>query len=165
MHTYSGAPIAHELGNGVSGAAVLVTLADDGTIERELIELSSPALHDVEVDLTGAKSARDAVKRAGTHLAECSGIVRLRLTGRVVPDIVLQRDDFVRLVPSADELLLDWEAEVDVDLDELAEEQTVRGQFVRDVLASRSLSDERQQRVLLTGLRALAGSDVLEGPR
>jgi hypothetical protein len=83
----------------------------------------------------------------------------------VAPDIVLQRDDFVGLVSSADDLLLDWDADVDVDLDELAAEQTVRGQFVRDVLASRSLSDERRQRVLLTGLRALAGSNVLEGPR
>ncbi len=163
MHTYPGAPIAHELGNGATGTAVLITLADDGTIERAQLELSSPALHDLEVDLTGAKSARDAVKRAGASLAECAGIVRLRLNGRVAPDILLQRDDFVGLVPSADDLLLDWEAEVDVD--ELVEEQTVRGQFVRDVLASRDLSDERRQRVLLIGLRALGGSDVLEGPR
>jgi exonuclease SbcD len=165
MHTYAGAPIAHELGNGVRGGAVLVTLADDGTIEREHIELSSPGLHDVEVDLTGAKSARDAVKRAGALPEKRSGVVRLRLTGRVAPDLVLQRDDFLRLVSSADDLLLDWEAEVDVDLDELAEEQTVRGQFVRDVVTSQQFSDERRQRVLLIGLRALAGSDALEGPR
>lgn len=165
MHTYPGAPIAHELGCAATGTAVLVTLADDGTIEREQLELSSPALHDVEVDLSGAKSARDAVKRAGDSLAKRSGVVRLRLTGRVAPNIVLQRDDFVGLVPNADDLLLDWKTEVDIDLDELFEEQTVRGQFVRDVLASPNLSDDGQQRVLLIGLRALAGSNVLEGPR
>lgn len=165
MHTYPGAPIAHEPGNGATRTAALITLADDGTIEREQLDLSSPGLQDIEVDLTGAKSARDAVKRVAASVARGSGTVRLRLTGRVVPDIVLQREDFLGLVPSADDLLLGWKAEVDVDLDELAEEQTVRGQFVRDVLASRDLSDERQQRVLLMGLRALAGSDVLEGPR
>ena len=165
MHTYPGAPIAHDLGNGASGAAVLVTLAADGTIERELIELSSPPLHDVAVDLTGAKSARDAVKRAEASLAASSGTVRLRLTGRMAPDIVLQRDDFAGLVPGADDLLLDWDVEVDVDLDALAEEQTVRGQFIRDVMDSRSLSDDGRQRVLLIGLRSLAGSDVLERPR
>ena len=92
-------------------------------------------------------------------------MVCLRLTGRVAPDLVLQQDDFLGLVSSADDLLLDWDAEVDVDLDELAEEQTVRGQFVRDVLASRQLGEERRQRILLIGLRALAGCDVLEGPR
>lgn len=165
IHTYPGAPIAHEPGNGATGAAVLIRLADDGTIEREQLELSSPPLHDVKVDLTGAKSARDAVKRAAASLAECSGTVRLHVTGRVAPDIVLQRDDLLGLVPSADDLLLDWKAEVDVDLEDLVEEQTVRGQFVRDVLAARDLGDDRKQRVLLIGLRALAGSDVLEGPR
>ncbi len=165
MHTYPGAAIAHWPGNATTGAAILVTLADDGTIDREHIELASPPLHDIEVDLTGVKSARDAVKRAGAALAGCAGVVRLRLTGRVAPDIVLQRDDFLRLVATVDDLLLDWGAEVDIDLDDLADEQTVRGQFVRDVLGSRNLSDDRRQRVLLIGLRALAGSDVLEGPR
>jgi DNA repair protein SbcD/Mre11 len=165
MHTYPGAPIAHEPGIGATGTAALVTLAHDGTIERELLELPSPRLHDVEVDLTGTKSVPDAVKRVGASMAGCSGTVRLRLFGRVSPDVVLQRDDFLGLVSNADDLLLDWDAQAEVDLDELASEQTVRGQFVRDVLASQSLSDQRQQRVLLMGLRALAGSDVLEGPR
>jgi hypothetical protein len=81
----------------------------------------------------------------------------------VSPEIELRREDFLRLVSSADDLLLDWDA--DVDLDELADEQTVRGQFVRDVLASGHISDNRREHVLLIGLRALAGSDVLEGPR
>jgi exonuclease SbcD len=165
MHTYPGAAIGHEPGTAVTGGAVLVTLAEDGTIDREHIGLPSPPLHDIEVDLTGARSTRDAVKRAGAALAGCRGVVRLRLTGRVAPDIVLQREDFVRLAPAIDDLLLDWGAEIDVDLDDLTEEQTVRGQFVRDVLGSRNLSDDRHQRVLLIGLRALAGSDVLEGPQ
>jgi hypothetical protein len=165
MHTYAGAAIEHEFGNSTSGGAVLVTLADDGTIEREQIELSAPPLHDVEVDLTGAKSTRDVLKRAATALADRAGVVRLRLTGRVAADILVQRDDLVRLATQTDELLLDWQAEVDVHIEELADEQTVRGQFVRDVLATPSLSDQRRQRVLLIGLRALAGTDVLEAPR
>jgi hypothetical protein len=38
---------------------------------------------------------------------------------------------------------------------------TVRGQFVRDVLAA-SLDEVEQQRILVTGLRALDGRDDLE---
>ncbi len=165
MHTYPGAAIAHEPGNAATGAAVLLTLTDEGTIDREHIELTSPPLYDIEVDLTGVRSAREAMTRTQASLAGYSGVVRLRLTGRVAPDIVLQRDDFVRLVSTVDNLLLEWEAGVDIDRDDLADEQTVRGQFVRDVLASHSLSEEHRYRILLIGLRALAGSDVLEGPR
>ena len=32
------------------------------------------------------------MRRAGVSLAECSGNARLRLTGRVAPDLVLQRE-------------------------------------------------------------------------
>jgi hypothetical protein len=39
----------------------------------------------------------------------------------------------------------------------LALEQTVRGQFVRDVRADPTLTDDQRRRVLVTGLRALDG--------
>lgn len=47
---------------------------------------------------------------------------------------------------------------VDYDIAALAKERTVRGRFVRDVLAAGDLDDERRRRVLLTGLRALDGA-------
>ncbi len=43
------------------------------------------------------------------------------------------------------------------DLDALADERTVRGQFVRDVRADPSLDEDTRTRVLLAGLRALDG--------
>jgi hypothetical protein len=43
------------------------------------------------------------------------------------------------------------------DYDRLAEEQTVRGQFVRDVRSAADIDDEQRHRVLVTGLRALDG--------
>jgi exonuclease SbcD len=49
------------------------------------------------------------------------------------------------------------------DLDAIAGEATVRGQFVRDVLDSQ-LEPSLRQRVLVTGLRALDGRDDLEVP-
>jgi len=49
------------------------------------------------------------------------------------------------------------------DYDRLAEEPTVRGQFVRDVLAAAELTEDERRRVLVTGLRALDGrGDELE---
>ncbi len=48
------------------------------------------------------------------------------------------------------------------DIDTLAGERTVRGQFVRDVLAA-DLPEQERRRVLTTGLRALDGrTDELE---
>lgn len=164
VHTYPGAPIAHDFGNGATGGAALLTL-DDGRIEREYLDLASPPFHEVEIDLTGVKSEREAVKRVATCLTGRSGVLSVRLSGRLPSELVLQREDLLRAGQTADELILQWNVDVDVGLDGLEAEQTVRGQFVRDVLASATMSDERRQRVLLIGLRSLAGSDTLEGPR
>ena len=49
------------------------------------------------------------------------------------------------------------------DLEVIAQERTVRGQFVRDVLDF-GFSAGEQRRVLVTGLRALDGRDDLEVP-
>ena len=47
------------------------------------------------------------------------------------------------------------------DVAAIAKETTVRGQFVRNVLAA-VMDDEKRQRVLMTGLRALEGKRDLE---
>ncbi len=49
------------------------------------------------------------------------------------------------------------------DFEAVAQERTVRGQFVRDALNS-GLSADEQRRVLATGLRALDGREDLEAP-
>ncbi len=47
------------------------------------------------------------------------------------------------------------------DVEAIAKETTVRGQFVRNLLAT-AMDDEKRQRVLMTGLRALEGKRELE---
>jgi len=49
----------------------------------------------------------------------------------------------------------------DFSLAATSREQTVAGQFVRDVLDAADLSDDERMRVLVAGLRALAGRDDL----
>jgi hypothetical protein len=48
------------------------------------------------------------------------------------------------------------------DLDALRQEQTVRGEFVREVSADDALDEELRRKVLLTGLRAFDGRSDLE---
>jgi DNA repair exonuclease SbcCD nuclease subunit len=163
LHTYPGGPIAHDFGSGTSGGAVIVTLKDDGSIEREFLPVSSPELHEVEVDLTGARSEQDVLRRVKAQVGDRSGILRISLDGRLSPDIVLQHENLVQVARAVDQIMVVWNA--GTDLDQLADEPTIRGQFVHDVLSSTSLSEDHRQRVLLAGLRALAGHQELDGPR
>lgn len=163
-HTYPGAPLAHEFGSGAAGGAIVVSIAADGSIDREYIGVATPGLHHVAVDVAGSTSKREVIQRTKTAIGDRGGVIRLCLTGPLSPEIVLKREDFLDFVGSDSDLLIDCDTGVDLDLVQVADEQTVRGQFVRDVLASAHLTDERGKRVLLIGLRALDGSDTLEGP-
>jgi DNA repair exonuclease SbcCD nuclease subunit len=163
-HTYAGAPIAHRFGVPGPRGAVVVTFGPGGVIDRELVPISSPGLQEIEVDLTGAGSERDVLRRIKDAIGGSSDVVLLVLVGRLAPDIVVTRDDLARLTPTPEGVIIQWDVIVDIDVDRVSEEPTIRGQFVRDVMSS-DVAEERQQRTLLIGLRALAGDDQLEGPR
>jgi DNA repair exonuclease SbcCD nuclease subunit len=164
-YTYPGAPIAHSFGNAETGGASLVTIGPGGSVDREYLPITSPPLHDVEIDVTGATSTRDVLTRVKSALPDQLGATHLRVAGRLSPDIVIKRENLLRLLPDADTMTVTWNVQIDADLDQIADEPTIRGQFVRDVRAAGGMSEHQRQRVLLIGLRALAGSEVLEAPQ
>jgi hypothetical protein len=47
------------------------------------------------------------------------------------------------------------------DIERIAAEKTVRGEFVRQIMQSQ-MTEDQQRRVIITGLRAFAGRDDLE---
>ena len=163
LHTYAGAPVAHRFGLRGPHGAVVVTIGRDGVVDRDLVPIGSPDLQDIHVDLSGARSKRDVLRRVGDVLTGSSGVVLLVLDGRLAPDVAVTRDDLVRLAPTPDSVIVQWDVGVDLDVDQVSHEQTIRGQFVRDVVSG-DLAEDRQRRALLIGLRALAGEDHLEGP-
>jgi hypothetical protein len=79
------------------------------------------------------------------------------LSGDVGADVDLRLQDVLALtVPHLDALVPRLgRISVAYDFKRLKEEQTVRGQFVRDVVGDSKLSDDQRRRVLVTGLRAL----------
>jgi hypothetical protein len=79
------------------------------------------------------------------------------LNGEVPPSVELHVADLAGLGDHLDAFLPQiGRIRVSYDLEALLAEQTIRGQFVRDVSASQ-LEDEVRRRVLVTGLRALDG--------
>jgi 3',5'-cyclic AMP phosphodiesterase CpdA len=85
---------------------------------------------------------------------------------RAPAEVDLRLQDVASLpVPQLDSPLLPRLGQISVgyDFDRLKDEQTVRGQFLRDALDDGELSDDQRRRVLVTGLWALDGRrDELE---
>jgi DNA repair exonuclease SbcCD nuclease subunit len=162
-HTYPGNPDPLTFGESGERAAVLVEVDDDGVLKRTRINVAQTEVHDVTVDLTGVTNSSEARDRVSTALQGLHGVVRATLTGEIGPAADVRVRDLGDLgshlqafVPRLGHVTVAY------DFDALAQEQTVRGQFMRDVLEA-DLDDDVRRRVLITGLRALDGrGDDLE---
>jgi DNA repair exonuclease SbcCD nuclease subunit len=160
-HTYPGNPEPLTFGESGARGAVLITVDEQGQVERERHRVAVCEVSDAVVDLTGVAHAGEVRERAAAVLADLRGTVRLTIVGEVPPEVELDLSDLDQVAPQLDALVTRLGAlGVAYDYERLAEEQTVRGQFVRDVRAS-DLDDAQRHRMLVTGLRALDGRDDL----
>lgn len=163
-HTYPGNPAVLAFGEPGDGGAVIVDIDEHGRVERRWVGVATRHVGDVEVDVTGCADADDVTGRVEAALAGVSGLIRLTLTGELAPEVELVDADLGRLATGAIDHLVVRRAKLRVayDLDALREEATVRGQFIRNVVADPDLDDDTRHRIITTGLRALDGRTDLD---
>lgn len=164
-YTYPGNPEPLTFGEEGERGVVIATCLPDGTVCRERRRVAVTQVHDREVDVTGSESRQQVLERVAQALRPLSGTVRITLVGEVRSAVDLRTEDLRRedVAPGLDGLIVRTRIQPQYDLGAITAEQTVRGEFVREVLAADLPQDERM-RVLITGLRALEGRDDLEVP-
>lgn len=156
-YTYPGNPDPLTFGETGERGAVLFTLGRDGSLARERLSVATSSVHDISVDLTGVTSSTEVRERAAAALVDLNGVVRVTLYGEVAPEVDVRLDDLNGIAPHLEAVVPRLgRIGVTYDFAGLAAEQTVRGQFVRDVQAA-DLDEDVRRRVLVTGLRALDG--------
>jgi DNA repair protein SbcD/Mre11 len=161
-HTYPGNPDPLEFGEDGERGAVLATVQPDGSVLRERRVVAVSEVSDLTVPLDGAVHANDVQESVAAAIAGLRGCVRVTLDGELAPGLMLDLNELQRLGAHLDGLVIrPGRLEVGYDLDAIAGESTVRGQFVRDALAELGNEDDRRK-VVLTGLRALEGRTDLE---
>lgn len=160
-HTYPGNPDPLEFGESGERGAVLATIHSDGRVDRERHRVAVSEVTDVGLSVDGLVHSDEIVTAARERLASLGGCVRLTLSGELSPSIQLDLRELRRLGPHLDGLVVrTGQLSIGYDLVAIAQEATVRGQFVR---SADGVSDpELRRRVILTGLRALEARDDLE---
>ena len=156
---YPGNPDPLEFGEEGRRGPALVEISDTGTVQLETVPVAVSKVATAAVNLSGITHLDEAQERVKEALAGYQGTVRLTLSGEVPADVDVTTRAFGRQVvaPHLDALVVRLSRlEVGFDYESLAAQPTVEGQFVRDVRAS-DLDEDEQRRVLVTGLRALAG--------
>lgn len=162
-HTYPGNPDPLTFGEDGLRGAVVIDVEQAGGIGREWRDVSVSEVHDLTVDVSGCAHRQEVRDRVAEALDGLGGTARLTLRGEVHPDVDLDLVDLDALSHDLDQVVVRVrDVSVGYDLEAIAEEATVRGRFVRDVLEDDGLDGEERRRVLITGLRALDGRDDLE---
>ena len=161
LYTYPGNP--HPLSFGESGyrGAVVAVVSEHGTVHREWRPVANLPFHDLEINVSGCFTNGEIRERLKEAVANLQGVARVTLQGEVPPDLAFNPRDLSDVGHSIELMLRIGKLRPRFDLDTIAKEPTVRGQFVRDVLGE-EMDSEKRSRVLVTGLRALDGRHDLE---
>jgi DNA repair exonuclease SbcCD nuclease subunit len=161
-YSYPGNPDPLTFGEEGERGAVVVDVAEDGAVSRRRTSVAASAVRDVTLDVTGCGSTPDIQGRLRALVGTEPAFVRVTLAGDLDPVIDLDERDLKAAVPYLQGLVVRSDGvRPAYDFEAIAKAPTVQGQFVRDVQAAR-LGEEQRRRVLVTGLRALAGRDDLE---
>jgi DNA repair exonuclease SbcCD nuclease subunit len=148
--TYPGNPCPLTFGEDDGRGAVVVSLGADGSLTRERHPVAAYSVYDLTVDVTGGASQQDIRDRLAGALAGLNGCARVRLVGEVGPDVALNHLDAEHLQGGLDRLVLVLDGvRIAYDFEAIGREPTVRGEFVRNVIAD-NLEEGERQRILVT---------------
>lgn len=163
--TYPGNPNPLTFGETGERGMVIAEIRSTGVVDATWRSVAVGKMHDLDLDVTGATSSTDIDERLSGLLRGLRGAARVTVTGELSRDVDCNLQALRGTTTQLDALVIRrGDIHPAYDLDVLAQEQTVRGQFVRDVRNDSTLTEADRTAVLVTGLRALDGRQDLEVP-
>jgi hypothetical protein len=147
---------------------VLAALAPGGTVTTRRQVLARVGMYDLPVDVSGCRTVdvvRDALaaKLSGLPQDGPVRVARVFVTGDVAGDLDITEADLLTVPHDLDALVIgELRLRAADDLEQIAGEATVRGEFVRMVRGADGLDDADRELMLIAGLRALSGRDDLQ---
>ncbi len=143
-----------------TGAKGFIMLeVEDGRISSRFVPFASRTVHSCECDVSGCADWLAAARRAAVYLPRSRGdMLRITLTGEVEFDSTdLAGDVYKELEPHCYCLSVKDDTRAKIDMAALAADRSLKGEFVRSVLAEDGYTEERRARIIRAGLKALAG--------
>ncbi|MCC8141120.1 MAG: metallophosphoesterase [Lachnospiraceae bacterium] len=152
---------------GDHGFVLLDVDEETGACQRSFVPFASRRLHTISVDISGCEGPSEELERIQESLekAEVSerDLLKIVLTGEMdVEDETYTEFLKKRLEPDFYFVKISDETTLRVDAERFYLDESLKGEFVRTVMAQEDLSDEDKAGAIRCGLRAIAGEEVLE---
>ncbi len=133
-------------------------------INHRFVPFARRALHEIELDVTGVTDLYELERRAVTALAKIprTDLVRLVLTGYVQvgfsPDAAALS---ARFNPEFYYFEVKDEVRLRISASDYEHDLSLKGEFIRTVMADNTLSDKQKETIIACGLSALLGEVTL----
>lgn len=149
---------------GDHGFVLLTVDEEKGTVTDEFVSFASRRLYEVDVDITGLSTTPEILAKTESELSNCGAtdrdLVKIVLKGSV--DVECEKEPEYIVNTLKDNyffLKLYDESKLSVDYDSYMLDESLKGEFVRLVIAS-DLSDEEKANVIKQGIYVISGGKL-----
>ena len=159
---YSGTPEGRGF-DEVGEKGVVMLEVDRFGVRHEFVRTAKRTLHIKEIDITSAKRGVDVEETVTEALrtADRDDLVRVVLTGeRDVTSALDLADVYARFKDRFYYFEAKDATRVRISAEDFKNDISLKGEFIRSVIAAPDLSDEMKEKVIATGLRALLGESI-----
>ena len=136
--------------------------AEDGRVKQEFIPFASRTMEEIPVDITGLTTVTQilsAMERAGAAVSN-SSLVKFTLTGTHTLDTQLDFRFLCKMLENRYYFVkVKDESRLEIDREDYEHDVSLKGEFIRMVLAS-GKTEEEKERIIRFGIQALLGQEV-----
>jgi DNA repair exonuclease SbcCD nuclease subunit len=150
---------------GEHGFVVLDVDETTGNYTQEFVPFAQRTLYTVNVDVTGCQTTAEMVSRATLELERVcqdrDSLIKIVLTGML--DVACEKDvDYLlsRLKSQFYFVKVYDETSLKIDVNDYLLDESLKGEYVRQVLSDESLSEDEKKIIIRYGLQAIAGEEV-----
>lgn len=150
---------------GEHGFVVLDIDEDTGTYTHEFVRFAQRKLYTVEVDVTDCQTTAEMIAKAEAELEQAgceeTGLVKIVLKGML--DVECEKDvGYIqaRFGQQFYYVKVYDETRLRIDVRDYMLDESLKGEYVRQVMADDSVSEEDKKIIIRYGLQALAGEEV-----
>jgi DNA repair exonuclease SbcCD nuclease subunit len=136
---------------------------DEGAVTPKFVRRAQRYLHRVKIDISGAMREIEIENRVahGISLIPSTDLVRVVLCGEHEPGVRRDTDSLTeRFSRSFFYLEVKDESRLRISADEYKNDKSLKGEFIRLVLAREELTEEEKADIIECGIRALAGEAI-----
>lgn len=166
VYCYPGCPEGRGFDEcGEHGFVVLDIDEDKKTCEREFVPIAKRKLYTIDVDISGLNSSAEIIGSIKSVLNKekysSESLIKIVLTGEV--DAFCEKDsDYILKQFENDYYFVKLydETKLKVSYEDFALDESLKGEFVRIVLAKEDISEEDKAEIIRYGINILSGEEV-----